>query len=239
MLRKNFRALLLKVSSYLLDIIELQLFLTLVSWPLLLWWGLPLSSLTIIGNSIMAPYLSVCLALSSCAAFLSFFGFSNTYILLIFEYAWQLWHYLLTSCSCPPFIVYATPPLALCFIVSGIAASIVWFIKNKSLKIALYLVTFGAFMLVLSLIQKERTIKTVAMGNHYALLCKNNNKTGLIVPKAFNNCRKTEYWIKSSLMPLLTREMGIQQIDYCFVLRPTPSTHNFLQTLHARRVIKH
>ena len=53
------------IARWILRFIELQLFITFITWPLLLAWGIPLSYASPVGNLIGNPLLSIFLGLSS------------------------------------------------------------------------------------------------------------------------------------------------------------------------------
>lgn len=73
-----------------------QLFLTLCSLPFLLWWGLPLSCLTLIGNLIFNPLAVLFLAGSACLFFSELLGMPSSLWVCILEMLTELWLWLLS-----------------------------------------------------------------------------------------------------------------------------------------------
>ena len=88
-----------RLSSQLLTYFHTQLFITLISLPLLLSWGLPISLASIVGNLLFAPVLSAVLLLASLIFFGELFSLPTTLLTLIFEWITHGWFSLLTRGS--------------------------------------------------------------------------------------------------------------------------------------------
>jgi hypothetical protein len=88
-----------KVQQYLLPILRIQLFITLVALPILVYWGLAVSSLTIFGNIIFTPLLTAFLLISSLIFFFELFYIPNYWLIYLLEKLTCLW--LKISPPCP------------------------------------------------------------------------------------------------------------------------------------------
>ena len=82
---------LVKISLYLLPILRIQLFVTLLAMPILVSWGLAISSLTIFGNIIFAPLLIIFLSISSLIFFLEILYLPNQWLIYLLEKLTWLW----------------------------------------------------------------------------------------------------------------------------------------------------
>src|SRR5690348_393527 len=78
------------VAAYhwILAMINVQLFMTLISLPICTAWGIPLSMLTILGNLLFSPFLTVYIFISSLL-----------FITLFFSYACRPLCWLLDQCT--------------------------------------------------------------------------------------------------------------------------------------------
>lgn len=89
----KFRAFLIK--QYLLLFIYSQLIATVVSYPILVYWGLPISLMTFLGNLLFSPVLSLFLVLSSLAFVSELLDIPNYWLLRLLELNTTLLEYLL------------------------------------------------------------------------------------------------------------------------------------------------
>lgn len=85
-----------KIISLFIDtdfnkLIKLQLFLTLFYLPILLWWNLPISVMSILGNIIFTPFLIIFLALSVAVFFTELLHIPNSLIIYLLEKETYLW----------------------------------------------------------------------------------------------------------------------------------------------------
>lgn len=92
-----------------LQIIYLQLFLTLFAWPILLAWGLPLSVVTIIGNVIFNPIAGLFLFISSLAFFCQLLGIPHGVLLGLIEWLSKGWLWILDQGSPAALVAFPAP----------------------------------------------------------------------------------------------------------------------------------
>lgn len=85
-----------KIKFQLIKIIQLQLFLSIVSLPILISWGLPISLASPIGNLVFTPILSIFLFLSSLIFFFELFNMPNEIFIYLLEKVTYFW----TKCLC-------------------------------------------------------------------------------------------------------------------------------------------
>lgn len=87
-----------KILRYLLPVLRIQLFISLVALPILVYWGLAISALSIFGNIIFAPLLTVFLLVSSLIFFLEVLCLPNSWLIYLLEKITQLWLNLSPPC---------------------------------------------------------------------------------------------------------------------------------------------
>ncbi len=88
---------LLKIKNYLTHFVLAHLLITLVSLPILICWGIPLSKLSIIGNFLFTPILTIFLVLSSIIFFTELFYIPNLFLIKSLETLTSFWQKLLVS----------------------------------------------------------------------------------------------------------------------------------------------
>src|SRR5579872_4558069 len=94
-----------------------QLFLTLISLPIIIAWGLPISLLSPIGNFIFSPFLTAFLLLSSIIFFTQIISIPNYPLILLLENLMPLWHYILSFSSSSAMFAFKKPPLFILIVI--------------------------------------------------------------------------------------------------------------------------
>lgn len=110
--------------QWLAQVVWVQLFLTLISLPFLLWWGLPLSLLTLVGNIIFSPVIMVFLFLSTLLFFALLLGLPVGLLIALLEWVsgWWLWMLsfggpgVLVAIPCPRWWILPLMPLSACVV---------------------------------------------------------------------------------------------------------------------------
>src|SRR6185436_7137348 len=96
-----------------LRFLEIQLFITLCSLPILLAWGLPISLASLLGNFVFAPFLTIFLLLSSLLFFGQLCNIPCSFVAQALELVTDFWFWclqwgsrdLLCELPCPPLVV--------------------------------------------------------------------------------------------------------------------------------------
>ena len=84
-----------KLKKWTTNFLLIQLMVTLTSLPILIWWGLPISKVSFIGNLIFTPVLTIFLIISSLVFFTEFLNIPNLYLIKILEKITTLWNSIL------------------------------------------------------------------------------------------------------------------------------------------------
>jgi hypothetical protein len=84
-----------KTKKYFLDFFLAQLVVTLISTPILIYWGLPISKISFIGNLIFLPILTLFLILSSLVFFTELLNVPNSIFIYFLNKTTDYWQYIL------------------------------------------------------------------------------------------------------------------------------------------------
>ena len=105
------------IKHYLINYLKAQLVVTLVSFPILISWGLSLSIMSIVGNLIFIPLLTIFLLVSSLIFFTEICMIPNGLLIIVLNYLSTLWQVLLSLGNKQWLIGFAKPHfLILCIV---------------------------------------------------------------------------------------------------------------------------
>lgn len=223
----------LQAYEYLLRFLQLQLFLTLVSWPLLLYWGLPLSLASILGNLIFSPFLVVFLLLSSLIFLCELCYIPNTLLIYVLEHTSNLWYSILLYAD-RSWLIYAPEP-------SFVAVTLVFvcsfFILHHK-KISRPLISCALFTCVLALFYvylhstrpQQPGTEHIACFDNTLTLITSNYKAVLIDPGSLGRRITAPDYIRFTLIPKLSKK-GIRSLESVIALKPSLTTFKALATL--------
>ena len=174
--------------------IELQLFLLLISWPLLLWWEIPVSTATLIGNLIMTPFLMVQLALCSIMAFCALCNIPLYYSAVCFEFITALWKRLLLVIQQPPLIIGPCPPWYMLFGIISVTLMLLFYLEKRHYRIAAYVLLIAGIYLLLLVQRPSQIIQKYMIGTRPVLILHYKNKSLIIDsgrPRSFTRTMQT------------------------------------------------
>lgn len=208
--------------------IYLQFILLFVYIPVLIYWGLPLSAMTVVGNIIFLPLLSIFLTLSFLIFFTELFAIPNKIFHLIFMKFSTFWLNLLNFGSSKWLIGFpyrGIAPLTF-FILCGLL--LFYIIKTKPITIKLMFssIMLTLFLTVLKYIHKIPSTATIQTKNQIINIhCKNNNFT-LVIPHIRLSKNNLPSWYFYEIQPQLIKIFGITHLKTVVLLNPTKSMIN-------------
>lgn len=229
-----------KLARTTIRFLQVQLFLTLVSWPILLWWGLPLSGATALGNALFTPFLTLYLLLSSIIFFCEFVFIPNTIFILFLEKLTHLWNFC-TSFSSSSWLLYmCKPPLIVCFIIP-IAAFLI--IQNRFLQkplksvCALFLLLLF-FVLLLKLLEPQSSELKISVGQkNLTIIYKDSQVT--VKDEGIRASRmNVRSWIEYTFLPIAIKKIGKAKIDEYHLSRITSGSLKLLNELCKLNLVK-
>lgn len=217
------------ISNY----IAIHLFLTLVSMPIIIAWGLPFSALSLIGNLIFSPLLSFFLLICSLAFFAELFWLPHGLLNWLIEKLSHIWQWLL---AIPPdhglFGLYAPA----WWLLLGLAIGAILLIRHPLLQTAhrrlfALSILFTLTIIGLKAAAPQEYISEIPCNNgHVTLICR-NGKTILIDPGVIGSRISAQSWIRYTFMPKLIAQTGSLTIDQCIALKPSILSFDALATL--------
>lgn len=242
-----------KIGEKLYKICVFQFFLLLISFPILVAWGLPIAILAPLGNILFGPFLIIFLLVASLIFFTSLCGISWTFGDRILEHITALWEFcmaipvqrlLMHTFVKPPlwvllFLVIVTMAIMHYRFSSPLLISSQFTHRLRSRMVAL-LVFFTAAACGLKISQLyAQPIFRIPCGNKGYVTVLNTGKETVVIDEGFlGGCHSAASWAQYSFLTELARLTGRHSIDHFISLRPTQLTFETLVFLLGKAEIK-
>lgn len=199
-----------KIIDYCARFLQIQLFLTTVSLPILISWGLPLSAMTAVGNFIFNPFLALFLGIASFIFFTELLGINNSWLIIALSKLTDFWCYCLSFGSKSWLVGFCSiSPLFLILIAVSaflIMHHKVWGQLYHSI-IALFLLLFISFT-VLYLHKKPYQLFSLNCGRNSITVRVKDTIVSLQDNGAFAKKLSPDNWIQYTLLPELYKKTG-------------------------------
>lgn len=230
----------LKFMRSLITFMHVQLFITLVSMPILLYWGMPLSLLSFAGNFFFGPILTAFLFLSSIIFFCQLLGIPSGIFIFLLE---KITHYWLSFMQIPShaaLIALPKPPFIFACCIALIAFGILHCKKIdtplKGIGAYLALLLFSGIALAFST-KWAPSVQTLACNKGEVTIIYQKQLI-LIDPGFIGQRLSAPNWCEYTLMPHLAKEYGTTIIDHFIVLQPNGIVFDALVRLLGKITIK-
>lgn len=229
----NFTRKINTIVSTALRFAELQLFLTLFSWPILLYWGIPISIASPVGNLIFGPFIISFLGLSTVIFFCEIFYIPNGLFISFLE-SISSWWYSISSYSQRSWLVGYPQPSPVYLLLIPIAACLL--LHHKKLgsshkRIIAFLILLGATCGYLRYIRSSlESIITLPCFKKELLIINSSDKHTLIDTGALCSNISSSTWVSYSLIPNLIKK-GINKLDHVFMLKPSTTEFKAIKQL--------
>ena len=208
--------------KWLYGFLELQLVISLMSLPVLTYWGLPISYMSPISNMIFTPLLILFLWVSCLFSVSAIIGLPCSWLTWALEKTTDLWHHLLSFGS-PNYLIgfsFQTWWISVAFCI--MVYFLYTYIKPNAKQAVGVLFVFW-FLLIISreLMQPKGLCKKI--GNKEMTVLHINKKTYLIDYGAL--CEKQNFYtnIDYSILPSIIKATGITRIDTLVLCKPSAS----------------
>lgn len=216
-----------RVGYWLARFIQFQLFITLISLPLLTTWGLPISWLTLLGNLIFSPVLTAFLFLSSLLFFFELTHLPTACIAYSLEAITKVWLWTIAQVGTWPFVYFPKPPITWCLAVPIEALIIIHHKKTRG--IVPSIVALSALMIFSTAYLKIMHTPAVL---HTTIPCNRGNvtivraggKTALIDPGFIGQRKSALSWIEYTLPQALVTMIGSPAINHLVLLKSNTMT---------------
>jgi len=211
-----------KWRESLLKSIQLQLFISFMSLPFLVAWGLPISLLTPISTLIFGPFLTCFLLVSSLIFFLELFYLPNSALIWCLEMVTSAWLACLSLEQRVWLMGFSKPPLIVLFFIPLIALAIVH--SKKITCMARRVCLLGFFLIAVCAGLKlfpynYNTFEKIPCNGGEITLINHNNTLILIDPGYIASKPSYESLISYSLIPAIVQKTGQLQIDHLIVCK--------------------
>jgi hypothetical protein len=230
-----------RAEKFLVRSFQLQLYLTLISGPILVYWGLPISLASPIGNIVFHPLLTLFLFLSSLIFFCQILHIPHGICIYGLQKTSHLFHYLLGFGSQQWLMGFAKPPLWILF-VGPLATACIFCCKKtrtpyRSIGCLLLLsILLGSY---LKYTCKPLHITDIACNNGNVKLIYADNQIVLIDPGVIGARLSSNSWVEFTLVPNITQMTGRTSINHLIILQPSQLTFDAICTLaHSCQVKK-
>jgi len=213
-------------------IIELQLFITLCSWPFLAGWGIPLAYASLMGNLLFTPFLMLFLVSSSLLYLFELIGLYLHPLIIFLEGVTSVWMALLSLSDRSWLFMTVHPPLSIAIMLSGIACGLMTFkpLTQKARIVIFICLLWGGGSLIPQYLSRSPLHCSLPYGKKRLSLFRTQRVTFLIERGAFGSVISASRQIESIVVPELIRK-GISHITTMIVQRPSQTTFTALATL--------
>lgn len=237
--------LLLFFKKYLIGFVKAQAIVTLVSFPILIMWGIPLSLMTFVGNFLFAPILTIFLMISSLIFITELLHIPNTLLITSLDKLTVFWEYLLSFGKKCWLVGFAQPNktvlILLGIFVFFIVVRFIFSILSRLLLIAV--IVFAAWA-GLEYVRQTRPPKYACIkavpGCAEKLLVKEtkDNTIEVIDNGLFTKKRSPEKFINFELKPYLIKNYGTTKINKIVLHDPSARSFRAVQELSNTFTIK-
>ncbi len=230
-----------KIKRSIISFVHLQLFITLISMPILLSWGMPLSLLTFAGNFLFSPILTAFLLLSSLIFFCEILHIPNGIFIWSLEHITHWWLWLMQWASRSVLVSFAMPSIPALIIIFLCTLAILHCKKNKSpfIGIAGYgiLLAISCLHLAWPATSKDALIQLDCNKGKVTLIKKNKNIV-VIDPGVIGRRLSAPSWCEYTLLSALAKQLGTNTIDHLIILQPNRIIFEALTCLQEKIYIK-
>lgn len=203
-----------KIKNWLIKFITAQAYISVISIPILAFWGLPLSAASFLGNLIVSPIVAVFIFLSSLLFFSQLLGIPNLLIIKLIEAnSWIILKFV--SLGSSSWLIGLQQSYFL-FLIPIIASIIIFKFKDR-VRMLLLLTLLFLGLTFAKLIPKAEFSETIKCRNSKALLTRKNSKTKLYCKASIGrNNPGLNNWVEYKLLPILYKNTGCNQIDTAY-----------------------
>lgn len=207
------------VTNYLANFIELQLVITLMSLPILISWGLPISYMSLISNLVFTPLLILFLWVSCIFAVCALLHIPCSFFAKMLDHITNIWMWML-SFSKPSWILgFSYQTIWMAIIICLCIITLYTYKKPTNKQAVCILFFLCSCMLLLRWCMTKNMYKKV--GNLPMIALRANNKNYIVDYGAL--CAKQNFYsnIDYTIIPELIKQTGITNIDTLVLCKPS------------------
>lgn len=229
--------------SKLAPILELQLFLTCISLPVLIGWGLPVSLVSICSTPLFAPLFTLFLLFSTVILITQLLHIPNAWPIYILECITNSWHYILSfnspswliSIVRPPIVVLLLLPAAALYILHQSHYKQSW---QRALLFGVCLFGYIGLLKIATYIQPDK-IYYIHCHDTPLTVVRHNGKLTIIDTGALGRRPCNQAWLEYTLMSSIRQQTGCDTITNLITLRCNSTTLEVIKELLLLYTIEH
>lgn len=201
---------------------QLQLFLTLVSLPILVAWGLPISCMSPVGNCLFTPFLTLFLLLASLMFFGQLLHIPYAPVAYLCNYLTHFWLFLMNYGSSQWLVGIVQLPISVLLAVGLAPFCIVAYKPTRSVgtSIACFLSILVCIYAYSNYIGGQTRITKIPCARGELTLIRTSHEIVLIDPGYLGSVAGACSWVRYTLIPEIIRTTGATHIDHLILLQP-------------------
>lgn len=234
----NLKNVFYRSGSIILRIIELQTFITLISLPILISWGLPVSLMTILSTPLFSPLFTLFLLLSSVIFFMELLGIPYYYLTILLEKVSYIWIYILKQGRSSWLIGFAQPSTIILFLIVIITILILCTQrsqKKRTVFLSIFLISSCIFVTYNA---PKESISHIEYANGTIPIIFVNKKVCIIDPGILSKKPINNSWIQYTLIPFIITKTGATEIHSFIGLHLNHRTLEAIESIHTIMPIK-
>jgi len=220
-----------KIKSSLLFFLELQLLISVVMLPILIAWGLPISTMTIIGNLVFSQFLTIFILLSALLFTCDLVGIPNNLIVICLNWTAHFWEYCLSFGS--PYWLTGYPlSMFSTACIAALCAGMLYITKHSQNKRIICLLFLCVLIPISSyFFQSPYVQTTVLQGKQKMHIIKKNGLIYAFDCGALGARPSSQSWIEYTLASTMIKVMGATHIDTLVLCKSNSRTQAAVQIL--------
>lgn len=209
------------VYHWLLRSVQLQLFLSLISFPILLAWGIPISLAAPAGNILLGPFLTIFLFFSSLVFFTECMHVPNFYLVYALEKSTDVFVFCMKCGSAHWLIGFAKPPLVILGAIPVVAILVIQLRKIKKMyqSVLFLLALHLCISAYLKLTVAVPPISQIAAPTGSVTLISHDGLLTLIDPGCLGRRISAPTWTRYQLTSSIIQMTGKTEIAQVLVLK--------------------
>jgi len=204
-------------------LIYIQIILLFVYMPILIYWGLPISYMSILGNLIFLPFLTVFLFLATLLFCTELFQIPNNALSYILNHCVENWFKLLQLGSPKWLIGFAYPGLLPLLLIPIIGWAVYSYPRKIKLK---YKCISGLCTIIIICFSLKWLTPTPAtttlLYRNKKIFVQNNKQLTIILPRMRLHATGFQSWFFYEAQPTLFNYFGSTNINTLLLINPTP-----------------
>lgn len=228
-----------QLRKWFLPFMQVQMFLSLISLPVLVAWGLPFSIMTIAGNFFFGPFLTVFLLCSSLIFFTELAHIPNGLCITLLEYITTIWLWFL-NCSSKAWLISFTTSSCILFF-GAAAVSLIILQHQRWGTIERSSVSLSILFIATLSISKQFSTPT-----HATITCKKKsvellNQNGSLTLKdngGLGEKINPASWVQYTLLTQMTKLFGTTHLQTVETSKHSLPTLHALSTLCKEAIVK-